>query len=155
MSPVLVALGAVVLVGTTVVVLAVWGRIRYARELPSFRCRVGPPASSRRYRARWCLRRTRAAWVDDVLLLRSGALQLWLTPFALGVARQVTVQALEPAEVRGLGRYPVALRFTTHDRCEVELAVAQQDAGLLVEAFLAAAMSGLPQASGNGEPDLR
>jgi hypothetical protein len=30
MSPVLVALGAVVLVGTTVVVLAAWGRIRYA-----------------------------------------------------------------------------------------------------------------------------
>jgi hypothetical protein len=146
MSPVLVALGAVVLVGTTVVVLAAWGRIRYARELPSFRCRVGPPASSRRHHARWCLRRTRAAWVDDVLLLRSGVLRLWLTPLAVGVARKVTVQALEPGEVRGLGRHPVALRFTTHDRCEVEVAVAHQDAGLLVGPVLTAAMSGLPHA---------
>ena len=146
MSPVLVALGAVVLVGTTVVVLAVWGRIRYARQLRSFRCRVGPSASSRRYHARWCRRRTRAAWVDDVLLLQSGVLRLWLTPFAVGVARKVTVQALEPGEVRGLGRHPVALRFTTHDRCEVEVAVAHQDAGLLVGPFLTAAMSGLPEA---------
>src|SRR3712207_6356632 len=146
MSPVLVALGAVVLAGTTVVVLAVWGRVRYARELPSLRCRVGPPASSRRHHARWCLRRTHAAWVDDVLLLRSGALRLWLTPFALGVAREVTVQALEPGEGRGLGRHPVALRFTPHDRCEVEVAVRRQDAGLLVGPFLTAARSGLPDA---------
>src|SRR3712207_6930867 len=104
MSSVPVALGAVVLVGTTVVVLPVWGQIRYARELPSFRCRVGPPASSRRHRPRWCLRRTRAAWVDDVLLLRSGVLRLWLTPLAVGVAGEVAVQALEPGEVRGLDR---------------------------------------------------
>ena len=145
MSPVLVVLGAVVLVGTTVVVLAVWGRIHYARELPSFRCRVGPP-SSRRSDARWCLRRTRAAWVDDVLLLRSGVLRLWLTPLAVGVAREVTVQALEPGEVRGLGRRPVALRFTAHDGCEVEVAAAHEDSGRLVGPFLTAALSGLPEA---------
>jgi hypothetical protein len=146
MSPVLVALGAVVLVGTTVVVLTVWGRIRYARELPSFRCRVGPPASSRRSDARWCFRRTRAAWVDDVLLLRSGALRLWLTPLAVGVAREVTVEALERGQVRGLGRRPVALRFTAHDGCEVEVAAAHEDAGRLVGPFLTAALSGLPEA---------
>src|SRR4051812_20528644 len=103
MSPVLVALGAVVLVGTTGVVLAAWGRIRYARELPSLRCRVGPPASSRRHHARWCLRRTRAAWVDDVLFApvrRAAAV-------AGGRGRPgVTVQALEPGEGRGLGGTP-------------------------------------------------
>jgi hypothetical protein len=145
-SGVLVALGAVVLVATTAVVLAVWGRIRYARELPSFRCRVSPPAASRRSAARWCLRRTRGAWVDDVLLLRSGLLRLWLTPLAVGVAREATVQALEPGEVRGLGRRPVALRFTAHDGCDMEVATAHEDAGRLVGPFLTAALSGLPQA---------
>jgi hypothetical protein len=146
MSAVLVVLGAVALVGTTVVVLAVWGRIHYARELPSFRCRVGPPASSRRSDERWCLRRTRAAWVDDVLLLRSGPLRLWLTPLGVGVAREVTVQALEPGEVRGLGRRPVALRFTAHDGCEVEVAASHEDADRLVGPFLTTALSGLPEA---------
>ncbi|MGY1707449.1 hypothetical protein ACI79C_23040 [Geodermatophilus sp. SYSU D00697] len=146
MTPVLVALGAVVLVGATVVVLAAWGRIRYARELPSFRCRVGPPASPRRYDARWCLRRTQAAWVDDVLLLRSGLLRLWLTPLAAGVAREVTVEALEPGEARGLGRRPVALRLTADDGCVVEVAAAHEDVGRLVGPFLAAVVSGLPDA---------
>ena len=56
------------------------------------------------------------------------------------------MQALEPGEVRGLGRHPVALRFTAHDGGEVEVAAAQQDAGLLVGPFLTAAMSGLPRA---------
>ncbi|MGY1592480.1 hypothetical protein ACI79D_10925 [Geodermatophilus sp. SYSU D00708] len=146
MSPLLVVLGAVVLVGTTVVVLAVWARIHYARELSSFLVKVGPPPSSRRYDARWCRRRTRAAWVDDVLLLRSGLLRLWLTPLEVGVAREVTVQALEPGEVRGLGRRPVALRLTMHDGCEVEVAAAHEDAGRLVGPFLTAALSGLPEA---------
>jgi hypothetical protein len=146
MSPVLVALGAVLLVGTTVLVLAVWGRIHYARELPSFRCRVGPPASSRRSNARWCLRRTHAAWVDDVLLLRSGVLRLWLTPLAVEVAREVTVAALEPGEVRRLGQHPVALRFTAHDGREVEVAAAHEAADRLVGPFLTTALSGLPEA---------
>jgi hypothetical protein len=59
---------------------------------------------------------------------------------------RLTVQALEPEEGRGLGGHPVILRFTTHDGCEVEVAVAHQDAGLLVGPFLTAAMSGLPEA---------
>jgi hypothetical protein len=147
MSPLLAAVGAVLLVATTVVVLAAWGRIRYARHLPSFRCRVGPPpARSPRRSARWCLRRTHAAWVDDVLLLRSGALRLWLTPLALGVARDVTVEDLERREARGLGPQPVVLRFTSQDGYEVEVAVAHRDAGRLVGPFLTAAMSGLPDA---------
>ncbi|MBB3084495.1 hypothetical protein [Geodermatophilus sabuli] len=147
MSPVLVALGGVALVGTTVVVLAVWGRIRYDRELPFFRCRVSaPPWSRRGQHARWCLRRTRAAWVDGVLLLRSGLLRLWLTPLAVGVGREVTVEALEPGQVRGLGRRPVALRFTAHDGCQMEVAAAHEDVGRLVGPFLTAALSGLPEA---------
>jgi hypothetical protein len=105
MSPVLVALGAVVLVGTTVVVLA--------------------------------------AWVDDVLF----APVRRVAAVARGRGRP---GGDGPGAGAGGGArpggHPVILRFTTHDRCEVEVAVAHQDAGLLVGPFLTAAMSGLPEA---------
>jgi hypothetical protein len=147
MSPVLVAAGAALLVAGTVVVLTVWGRLRYARRMPSFRCRVGPPTARwRRKRARWQLRRTHASWVDDVLLLRSGVLRLWLTPLVVGVGPEVSVEVLEPGDVRGLGAHPLALAFTTADGGGLEIAVAHRDAGRLVGPFLTAGMSGLPRA---------
>jgi hypothetical protein len=154
MSPVLAATGAGLLVGSavavvlTLAVLMVWARVHYARRLPSFRCRIGPPPAGRRRRrgARWCLRRSWATWVDDVLLVRSGALRLWLTPLRVGVARDVTVQALTAGGVRGLGPHPVALRLTLRDAGEVEIAVAAESADRLVGPFLTAALSGLPDA---------
>jgi hypothetical protein len=82
-----------------------------------------------------------------VLLLRSGVLRLWLTPLAAGVARNVTLTALEREEVRGLGPRPVALRFVLPDAGEVEIAVAAESAEQLVGPFLAAAaLPGLPEA---------
>jgi hypothetical protein len=152
MSSVIAATGAALVVSAvsvlvTIGVLTVWGRVRYGRLLPSVRCRLGPPVTGRRRgRARWCLRRSRAAWVGDVLLVRSGALRLWLTPLPVGVARDVSVRALEPGEVRGLGRHPVALRFTVPDAGELEVAVAAEHADLLVGPFLTAALTGLPDA---------
>jgi hypothetical protein len=160
MSPVVATTVVVLLVGSmasvlmTLVVLAVWGRVRYARRLPSFRCRVGPPAAGwRRNSARWCLRRTWAAWVDDVLLIRTGALRLWLAPLPAGVDADVTVRALEPGEVRGLGAHPVALRLTVRaadeleiDADELEIAVAAEHADRLVGPFLTAALPSLPHA---------
>ena len=112
---------------TTVAAFTVWARIRYARRLSFFRCRLGSPTGGRRRRrARWRLRRSWATWVGDVLLVRSGALRLWLTPLPVGVARDVTVEALESGEVRGLGRRPVALRFTVGGAREFEIAVAAE-----------------------------
>jgi hypothetical protein len=146
MSPILTGLFAVLLVSATVVALTAWGRVRYARRLPSFRCRVGPPTSRwRRCRRRWRVRYTRAAWVDNVLLLRSGVLRLWLSPLPVGVAGDVTLEALEPDQVRGLGPRPVALRFSLPDAGEVEIAVAAESADRLVGPFLTA-MPGLPDA---------
>jgi hypothetical protein len=153
MSGLLTATGAALLVGSavsvlvTLAVLTVSARIRYTRRLGSFRCRLGPPAASRRRsRARWSRRRSWAAWVDDVLLVRSGALRLWLTPFPVCVARDVTVQALRPGEVHGLGPRPVTLRFMLADAGELEIAVAADSADRLVGPFLTAALSGLPDA---------
>jgi hypothetical protein len=148
MAPVLAATGAGLLVGSavTIAVLTVWGRIRDARRLPSFRCRLGPAISRRGRRARWCLRRTRATWVGDVLMVRSGVLRLWLTPLPVGVARNATVQPLGRGDVRGLGSHPVALRFTLRDEGELEIAVADENADDLIGPFLTTAMSALPHA---------
>jgi hypothetical protein len=147
MSPILAGLCAVLLVSAPVIALTVWGRVRYARRLPSFRCRVGPPTSRwRRHRARWRVRYTRAAWVDDVLLLRSGVLRLWLTPLPVGASGDVTLSALEQEQVRGLGPRPVVLRFSLPDVGEVEIAVAAESADRLVGPFLAAALPGMRDA---------
>src|SRR4051794_31526866 len=101
MSPVLAAAGASALGGVllTLAVLTSSARVHYARHLPSFRCRIGPAAGRRRRRgARWRRRRSSATWVDDVLLVRSGTLRLWLTPLRVGVAPDVTVQSLDARE---------------------------------------------------------
>jgi hypothetical protein len=143
MSPVLVALGAVVLVGTTVVVLAAW--VGSATPVSCRRSAVGSARPRRRAgTTRGGVFGARARRGSTTCSsLRSGVLRLWL---AAGAAREVTVQALEPGEGRGLGGHPVVLRFTRHDRREVAVAVAHQDAGLLVGPFPTAAMSGLPEA---------
>ena len=151
MSPVLAAacalLASAVSVLVTLAVLTVWGKVRYARRLPSFRCRLGPPTSRRRARhSRWRLRRTRAAWVDDVLLVRSGALRLWLTPLSVHDAAETQLGALSPGEVRGLGPSPVALKVTAPGAGGLEIAVASENADRLVGPFLTTALSGLPDA---------
>ncbi|MGY1745472.1 hypothetical protein [Blastococcus sp. SYSU D00695] len=144
MVPVLAVVGAALVAAATTVVLMVWGRLRYARRLPSFRCRVGsagPPGSRR-----WSRRLTRAAWAGDVLLIRSGLLRLWLTPVPAGVAEDSTVRRLQPDEVRGLGLHPVVLRICGPDGRPWEVAVARQDADRLIGPFLTTALSGLPRA---------
>jgi hypothetical protein len=142
---VLVASGLSVL--ATVAVLTTWVRVRYARRLPFFRCRIGPPPRPlRRGEARWCRRRTWATWVGDVLMIRSGPFRLWLTPLRVEVLREVTVEILDRGEVRGLGRRPAAMRFALPSGGDVEVAVAAKDVDRLVGPFLTAALAGLPEA---------
>ena len=156
MFPVPASTGAAFLIGAavsalvTIAVVTVWAKVRYGRRLPtSVRCRLGRPAGRwprRGRRARWCRRRSWATWVDDVLLVRSGVLRLWLTPLPVGVAKEVTVRALGPREVRGLGRRPVALRFTLRGAGDLEIAVASDNVDRLVGPFLTAALAELPHA---------
>jgi hypothetical protein len=134
---------------STTVTLAVLGaRVRrMCADLPLFRCRLGPPTARRRRRgARWRLRRTRAAWVDDVLVVRSGALRLWLAPVSLSAARDVRVRVLSADEVRGLGPHPVVLSFDRRDGPRFEVAAAAEDADRLAGPFLAATLSVAPGA---------
>ena len=58
---------------------------------------AGPPR-------RWRFRRTRVVWVGDVLLVQSGLLRLGVTPVCAQIPREVSVESLEPSEVRGWGR---------------------------------------------------
>jgi hypothetical protein len=133
----LVALGAV---STT-------SRVRFARLPGAFRCRLGTPqypASSGE--TRWRLRRTRARWVSDVLVVQSGFLRLGATPMAARIATGAVVRTAAPLEVRGLGRRPASLLLSVEDRGTVEVAVAEADRFLLVGPYLAAGLSGLPRA---------
>lgn len=140
--PVAVAVcSAVALAVVPVLAIAVWARLRFTRNLSSFRCRVGP---GRRYRTRWRRRRTRAAWARDVLLVRSGPLHLGVSPIAVGVPRTATLRQLGADEVPGLGRHPVSLRFTTDEGNPVEVAVAGNRAAQLAGPFLTLLLTSPP-----------
>ncbi|MGY1618224.1 hypothetical protein ACI797_15910 [Geodermatophilus sp. SYSU D00691] len=143
MSALLPAAAAVLLVVATVAVLTAWGRHR-TRQLPWFRCRLR--ATSGRRSHRWQLRSTRAAWVADVLVVRTGVLRLWLTPLAVQPDPDSERRALAPREVRGLGPRPVVLRLLVPGRGALDVAVAAVDAERVVGPFLTAALAGLPEA---------
>ena len=129
-----------------VVAVSVWARVRYARRLTIFRCRIGPPVIRLRRRARWRMGRRRAAWAGTVLLVSSGVLRLFLTPVVTGLPRTATVRPLEMGEARGLGIHPVSVRLTTDAGGPLEIAVPRASADEVVGPFLAAALPGLPPA---------
>jgi hypothetical protein len=81
-----------------------------------------------------------------VLLVRSGALRLWLTPLSVSAADDVAVRALPPGEARGLGLHPVVPSFTGPTGGHCEVAAAAESAERLVGPFLAATLAGLPGA---------
>ena len=140
------AAGWVVLARTLVCVplvllagLAARAHVRYARRLPSFRCCAG------RVGARAGLRWTSAAWVSDVLLVRSGLFGLWLTPLVPVPGSQEGLRPVMPGRVRGLGSRPVGLMLEAPDGLWL-VVVRGGDADGLIGPFLTAALSWLPEA---------
>jgi hypothetical protein len=149
MDPVAAVIAAVVLAGFALGALSVTSGIRFARQPGAFRCRVGTSPYSRmrmRYGRRWRLRRTRARWVSDVLIVQSGLLRLGATPMAARVASDTVVRTLCPSEVRGLGKRPATLLLDLEDRAPLEVAVAEASRLLLVGPYLTAGLAGLPRA---------
>lgn len=120
-----------------VALLFVWASVRFGRRYETFRCRIGLPPGRRRH---WRWGRRRAAWVGDVLFVRSGPLGSWIAPLANGVPRRATVRRLDARAVRGLGGRPVALRMRDPDGAELEIAVAEDAAAEVVGPYLLAAM---------------
>lgn len=145
MPVVILVCAAVMLTVAPLLVLALWSRWRFTRRLPSFRCRVGPPSRTLR-RGRWRLLRTRAAWVRDVLLVRSGFLHLGVTPVTVSVPRAGKVRQLGPGDVRGLGEHPVSLRCATDEGTAIEIAVAGPGVAELVGPFLTVLLPDPPTA---------
>jgi hypothetical protein len=139
------ALGALVLVTVPLAALSVVSRVRFARLPESFRCRLSAAASLRRGETRWRRHRTRARWVNDVLLIQDGALRTGVRVLPAWIPPGASVRTVLPDDVRRLGRHPVALRLMTGEG-PVDLAVAESSRLLLVGPFLTAAIPGLPRA---------
>lgn len=146
MNALLVVAACVATCCGTLAVLSALSRWRFAHVVGTFRCRLGPPSRWRRSRSAWRVRRTRALWVDDVLLVQSGLLRLGVTPVCPEISREVSVEPLERFEVRGLGPATVALRLTAEDGRRLVVATSVADRTALVGPFLAAAVPGLPRA---------
>ena len=130
----------------TLAVLSGLSRLRFARLTGAFPCRLGPSSRWWGRRADWRLRRTRVVWVGDVLLVQSGLLRLGVTPVSAQVPSEASVESLAPSEVRRLGPRPVALRLTTADGRPLVVATSAGNRTALVGPFLAASLSGLPDA---------
>jgi hypothetical protein len=145
-NAVLVAAACVATAAGTLAVVSGLSRWRFGRLPGAFRCRLGPPSGWRRHRAQWRVRRTRAVWLDDVLLVQSGFLRLGVTPVSPEVDREASVESLEPFEVRGLGLRPVALRLESGDGGPLVVATCARNRTELVGPFLAASIAGLPTA---------
>lgn len=146
MNALLVAAACVATAAGTVALLSGWSRLRFRRQPGAFRCRLGPRSRWWRRSGVWRIRRTRAVWVNDVLLIQSGLLRLGVTPVCPQLAEDASVQSLEPLEVRGLGPHTVALRLTDADGCPLLVATSAHDRGALVGPFLLASLPGLPRA---------
>jgi hypothetical protein len=92
------------------------------------------------------MRRTRAVWLNDVLVIQSGLLRLGITTVFPRIARDASVEALVPFEVRGLGLHAVALRLTAEDGRPLVVATSVLNRTALVGPFLTAVVAGLPRA---------
>jgi hypothetical protein len=144
-APIADTLAAVTLTAAVLTTAAVVGRVRFARDRRSFRCRIRSCRPTRSGRdSRW-RPPTQAMWVHDVLLVRSGFLRLGLTALPVCPPRGARVQSLTRGDVRRLGRHPLALRLTRTDGA-MELAVPEGCRAELVGPFLVAELSDLPPA---------
>jgi hypothetical protein len=145
------ACAAVVAAALTLVILSRGSRRRFARQSGAFRCRArGPWLPGRaglraRRGARWS-RPTQAVWVADVLLVQAGRLRLSVVPIAVHIARNVSLEELDPGRVPGLGLQPLSLRMTDQAHHPIEIAVASVDRARLVGPFLTVSAPGVPGA---------
>ena len=133
-----------VLIGYAVIV-ADRNRRHFAHSADAFACKVRSPRGDAVVpRKRWPVRRVRAIWVHDVLVVRRGLLVPRTTVLAVRLPDDVVREARQ-REVRGLGRRPLVIRLRLDDGLLVDVAAAGENRTLLVGPFLAAAVIGLPR----------
>jgi hypothetical protein len=131
---------------TALILVAVWTRCRFARDRSSFACRTARLSWRWWHRdgLRWNWWRTRAKWVNDVLVVQSGL--LWMRTLTVPVAlpRGTQIEAEARSTVRRLGARPQSLWIERGDGTPLKIAVRGQDRTKLAGPFLAAAIAGLP-----------
>jgi hypothetical protein len=142
----LVAAACVAAAAGTLVGVSGLARLRFGRLPGAFRCRLGSPGRPPQDGAVWRLRRTRAVWHDEVLLVQSGLLRLGVAQLPARPARNASVQFLEPFAVRGLGPQPVALLLTVDGDRPLVVATSAGSRTALVGPYLVASVPGLPRA---------
>lgn len=125
------------------IALSGWHRHRLSKAGPTFACRIWSPTGLRA--GRWNrprLRRARAVWIHDVLLVQRGRLfpRLLVLPVRLP---DDSMRFAEPGEVGGLARMPLVMELRLDDGSLVAVAAASQDRTNLAGPFLAAAIATL------------
>jgi len=128
------------------ILVALSNRIRFARDPSSFACRAARLTRRgwQRDGLRWGWLRTRAKWVNDVLVIQSGL--LWMRSLAVAVTlpKGVQIEAEPRSTVRRLGARPQSLWIDCGDVLPLKIAVREQDRTKLAGPFVAAAIGGLP-----------
>jgi hypothetical protein len=140
-------IGVLVPAGVGLGIVSVWARMRFAREPGSFRCRLGrlPRRPSRRGRViRWDRSRTRARWINDVLLIQTGLLGLRTTALHVRLPLAARIETEPVSAVKRLGTRPQALWIDRGRDDPIKVAVSEADRTRLAGPFMAAAIAGLP-----------
>ena len=125
------------------IALSSWHRHRLSKAGPTFACRVWPLTGSRSgLWSRRSLRRARAVWIHDVLLVQRGRLfpRLLVLPVRLP---DDSMRFARPGEVSGLRTMPLVMELRLDDGSLVAVAAASQDRTSLAGPFLAAAIATL------------
>jgi hypothetical protein len=128
------------------VTVAVWNRNRFGRDPGAFVCRAARLTRRgwQRDGLRWGWLRTRAKWVNDVLVVQCGLLWMRSVTIAVALPKGVQIEAEPPSTVRRLGARPQSLWIDSGDTLPLKIAVREQDRSKLAGPFVAAAMDGLP-----------
>lgn len=129
-------------------VIGVWGRIRFAKDHPSFTCRTARLSSRWWHRdgMHWRVMRARAAWVDNVLVIRNGPVSLRTLTIPVSLPPKARIEDEIPSTVRRLGACPQSLWIERTDGTPIKVAVRERDRTKLAGPFLVAAIAGLPAA---------
>lgn len=115
-----------------------WAKPQRSGSAPEvFRCKLrldGEP--------RWPRRKGCAAWVHDVLIVRTGHLYPRIAALAVRLPED-RIREASPTEISGLGRHPVVITVRLDDGQLIDIATTEQNRSLLVGPFCAAAIPGL------------
>jgi hypothetical protein len=131
---------------SALIVVALWNRTRFGKDPAAFVCRAARLSRRgwQRDGLRWGWLRTRAKWVNDVLIVQSGPLWMRSLTIAVSLPKGAQIETEPPSTVRRLGPRPQSLWIDCSEVMPLKIAVREQDRTKLAGPFVAAAIGGLP-----------